>query len=123
MDNPNNPNGLEQIDEIKKMNQTETGYYANKDNKIRDFILGLFGPVVISIFLMSILTKLSTYGSFFLEGYYFSAISIILFIIMLASIYVSFRKKRRYIGIGLISFFILPFLLFGACMMIFTGFN
>ncbi|EKE06488.1 MAG: hypothetical protein ACD_18C00347G0013 [uncultured bacterium] len=122
MNNPNNPNGLEQIDEIKKMNQTETdGYYTNKSKKVADFMIGFFGFITISI-LLAIL--LQSFFYVFPRNDFMTWLYIIVPIALtILGIYIPFRKKRRYIGIGIISFFILPFLLFGACMIIFTGFN
>lgn len=88
-------------------------YYAGDiKKKLSDFILGFFLMPILSIIVILLI------GSYA----YFSEYLIALFVLLvLAGIVFLFAKGRRYIGIGIVSFLIIPLLVFGACVIAFSG--
>jgi hypothetical protein len=97
-------------------------YYDNNGKKATDFVIGFFGFPFAAGTLMQIATLLFSLlqktGIAINAG--IVAISIYL-ILMVAAIVVAFKKKRRYIAIGIISNLLLVLLVFGACMAVLNG--
>ena len=86
-------------------------YTVNPDRKVGDFCLGFFGMIVSSILLFML-------GA---SSFFFGYLSyLLMFAVLILGITLPFTNGRRYIGIGVISSIIIPLLLFGACLLIFS---
>lgn len=100
----------------------EDDYYTDTGKKVRDFCLGFFGFLIIGT-ICSLFNF--TYFSGLFNNLFFSlfAASLLPIVAVLAivSIVLSFVKRRRYIGIGIISLILIPFLIFGACLLVLAG--
>ena len=95
-------------------------YYAgDAGKKVLDFCLGFFAPGIAEMVLAVPLVFLSLMLNFEAFGLFFH----ILILILAIFFFIKFRKTRRYISIGLLCSVLIPLLLFGACMIIFVGFN
>jgi len=85
-----------------------SGYYVNRSRKIIDFLIGFFGLYTISLLLMLIVTFIF---------YKNLAVSFIAHIaVVIAVVYFSLKKRRYYILIGVAGSFVVPLLIFGACL-------
>ena len=89
-------------------NTVKVDYYTKTSQKVGDFLLGLFGFVII-YFLLFLISVLSFGSSLFYN---------IGVIIYLLSIFIFFRINRRFIAIGMLSIFILVVLIFGGCLLL-----
>jgi uncharacterized membrane protein len=72
--------------------------------KIRDFFIGFFGVLIMSSTSLAI-----------------PWISIIVLLAVMPATVYFFRVNRPYISIGILSTLLIPFLIFGACSVIFLG--
>ena len=101
-------------------------YYTNNGRKVGDFCLGFFG-IWIVIILITVISSwiISSFSGYSQIYNLFAAFSIygLLFDILLIilGITISFRKGRRYIGIGILASALVPLLVFGACLIIIMG--
>lgn len=100
-------------------------YYTNSGRKVGDFCLGFFGIWIVMIGISTILSWFSgLFGGFtsFVNIFYIPGLILdIVFVVF--GITLSFRKGRRYIGIGIISSALVPLLVFGACLIVLSGLN
>lgn len=101
----------------------EDYYFNNSSRKVSDFCIGFFGIfavfLIIGILFSLIFAYLNSISYVFLPlSWLVMPLSIA--ILMLGTV-ISFKKGRRYIGIGIISSTLVPFLVFGACLLIFFG--
>lgn len=104
-------------------------YSSGKNNKGMDFVFGFGGLIIFDVLyaILSFLFSIIEYSPIPKE--FGLIISITLFILYwglaIGAIILAFKKKRKFIGIGIISFFILKIvlalLLFGACMVLMVG--
>jgi len=92
-------------------------YASNKEKKVSDFFIGFFGFFGISAaagFLISLLGSLL---------YALYSIQWILYVAIFAGgIVWANAHGRKYIALGILSTLLIPLLLFGACIIIFSGF-
>lgn len=101
----------------------EEEYYKERKDKVIDFIIGFFGIwglyTLLSVLSGLILLSLGTDAGIFI----FSIPIFLLLIISIIAVIISFKKNRRYIGIGIMASYIIPLLLVGACFGIFSLLN
>jgi hypothetical protein len=119
------------IEKNKEMDSTKDEYYNQGHSKFLDFCIGFFGLVIIETITYGIyaliifgIDRSSIFSSIF--GMAFSFIGTALFALAIVLIVYSFKKKRRFIGIGMIVVLVIealiPLLVFGACLIAFgTG--
>lgn len=92
--------------------QDKNDYYTSTGRKIGDFCIGFFGIFIVAS-VLSTITMLVFFNAFI--------VSIILLFIVVFGVIFSFKKGRRYIGIGIIASTLVPLLFLGACMIMFAG--
>ena len=107
-------------------------YFGSPGRKVGDFCLGFFGSFLVACLIITISTLMIYPAMLINEPGLMWVFIIIQFILppILLSIFVilvvmSFRRGRRFIGIGMISSLFLPFILLvialGACFVILSG--
>lgn len=95
-------------------------YTDNPGKAVKDFCLGFFGIwFAVFVFYMSF-GFISNFLSFFRSSFLLS--SIVIYAILGIGGIILFRAKgRRYIGIGILVSFLIPLLVFGACLILIAG--
>ncbi|MBN3041183.1 MAG: hypothetical protein JW867_08635 [Candidatus Omnitrophica bacterium] len=103
------------------------GYYTSVGRKIGDFCIGFFGFWIINSALFGIINFLVFGTGVNIPSLVDDVIgiggSILIIMLDILAIIYFFIKKRRFISIGMISSFAIPFLLVGACFLIIMGFS
>lgn len=96
-------------------NSRKPDYYTSTGNKAGDFLIGFFG-VIILFFLYT------TVISFAPSLFYSAGMVWVIYFIPIAVIAVApvifFKIGRRFITIGIISIALIPFLVFGSCLLL-----
>jgi len=97
----------------------ENDYYTNAGEKVTDFCLGFFGQIAYYIFAVFFISFFGSNGFFIAI---FSTIFIwILYAIPIICLIFAIKYNRRFIAIGMIIAWTIPFilfvLLFGACLL------
>lgn len=105
----------------------EDYYEGNLQRKLTDFCLGFFGVIIsgfifgfLGLYFINFLSNSSNNISGILRPLGI-IIDIVIFGSYIGLTIISFNKGRRYIGIGIISTIIIPFLIAGACFVIFIA--
>ncbi len=95
-------------------------YYTTTGRKVGDFLIGFFGVWVLA----AIFTWIITLTIGLMTGGVSTFLSVLLYIIplviLISGVSISFKKNRRYIGIGAIATILITLLVFGACVAIFS---
>ena len=112
MDN-HDQNFLHQKENILKPKPKRTDYYTTKGKKIRDFLIGFIGIILI-LLISTFLSSAILYAGLII---FFFFLGIIVFLLILLSI-----KGRRFIVIGAVSFAIIPLIGLGSCLLIINSF-
>ncbi|MFH1191977.1 MAG: hypothetical protein V1655_00715 [bacterium] len=90
-------------------------YHTSKDKKAKDFLIGFFG-IIILLFLYSIVI------SFAPLLFYFASMVWVIYFIPIAAIVAApvifFKRGRRFIAVGIVSALLIPFLVFGSCLLL-----
>lgn len=105
--------------------QDRDSYYTNSGRKVGDFCLGFFGIWIVMVGITTVFSWLSSaFGGYNSLSSLFGMFSIyglgLDLILAILGVTLSFRKGRRFIGIGIIASALVPLLLFGACLIIFA---
>jgi hypothetical protein len=112
---------------LSKKVKIEKDYYQSTASKATDFVIGFFGVWVVN--------ALIGYGSYLMFARLINwsanytliySLTTIFYLVILglniAVIILSFKRNRRYIGIGILcSAVLLPLLAFGACIVALSG--
>ena len=94
-------------------------YYTTRGRKVGDFFMGMFGLYAcLSAFYLLVFGLSRTAAVW--EVIWIIA-TLVLFGGPLVAIVMSFRKGRRFLGIGMISGIVFPLLFVGACFAIFVA--
>jgi hypothetical protein len=113
----------------------KANYYQNDSNKkIIDFFIGFFGTMAFWIISAIVFSLINLFVNTIIDSDIIDFISAMLIFIMtfiqflpllftIIGIVYFFKKGRRFIAIGILSTIILPLLLFGACIIMLTGFG
>lgn len=99
-------------------------YYTTTGKKVGDFLIGFFGIWVISGFLsffIAIINSIVFMNNYDIQGWIAGISFVISLILYIVAIVLAFHFKRHYIAIGIISSFVVPLLLVGACFAVFWG--
>ena len=104
------------------MNENQQAdFYANNPGKaVSDFCLGFFGIWIVLFVFNFAIGLLSNVFSIFYGGFF--VFSILIYMVLgVSAVVVARSTGRRYIGIGILSSFLIPVLIFGACMVVLGG--
>lgn len=109
-------NGLPELPPVPTLPGGKFDYYAN-GKRVRDFFLG----IAYSLLFMVVFTYVgNTISSSY--GYSFGPYVLLAFLALLTVLCVHyFIEGRRYLAIGIISFFVIPILAVGGCYMVVGG--
>jgi hypothetical protein len=104
-------------------------YYTTSKRKVTDFFIGFIGIPAglllifagLSFLLNAIIQNLNDQNASYSGAWAGSIIlllTVILLVLYILAIIYAFKKNRRYIAIGLLSAFVIPFLIAGACFIV-----
>lgn len=106
----------------------EHGYYTSAGRKWGDFAIGFFGSIAVNVVTQLITSMIiSTYSnasqysigaSISTEINYRGVGLLVTFILSIVAIVYAFKRRRRFIAIGMIATACLPFLFLGGCLLI-----
>ena len=99
------------------------GYYNSAGKKVGDFFIGFLGIWVINIVAGAIISiPGALFGSFSTGPAVFGIFGwLISLAIDIALVVLAFKFGRRFIAIGILTTFLIPILILGACFLMFIG--
>jgi len=105
------------------MDEQKEDYYGDDSSKkVGDFLLGFFGIWIVTYILFIIVASLSSVS--IIASILYTPFSLILYIVLIvATLMIASSAGRRYIAIGFFASFLVPLLVFGACLILFSGFR